>query len=122
MSYDSFIAPRATSQGLIELTQDEKDVILAERQAFVSKPDFAAVAKALENSFLGMLQTHVGQVYVTTQVKVDIWTAKPAITEALRAGALQDAKDILDSLALPTEMQSDQQALSAQLATIIGGL
>lgn len=82
--------------------------------------DYQSIANQIESAFLQFIPNHQGEAYLTGAVKALVWTAKPAVTEAIKAGALVDARDIIESLTLPTEMQSDQQTLISQLNSLIG--
>lgn len=120
MTYDSFIAPRLTANGLVELSDNEKQSILIDRQSFTAPIDYQAIALTLETAFLQLIPSHASGSYLTGSVKSVVWGAKSSVTEAIKAGAMVDAKDIIESLALPTEMQTDQQALVTQLTALIG--
>ena len=120
MAYDTFIGPKATSSGAIDLAEEEKAAILASRASYMPKIDYEAIANQVETAFLQFIPNHQGESYLTGAVKALVWTAKPAVTEAIKAGALVDARDIIESLTLPTEMQTDQETLISQLNSLIG--
>jgi hypothetical protein len=87
---------------------------------YVEPTDFNEIAKQLEGAFIQLIPNHQGESYLTGSVKALVWGAKTAVTDAVRSGALVDARDIIESLTLPTEMQADQQTLISQLNSLIG--
>ena len=101
----------------VDLTTKELTEYNKRKNAPSLQPDVNTV---LESAFLQLIPNHQGGSYLTGSVKAIVWGSKTAVMEAVKAGELTDAKDIIESLRLPTEMQADQASLVTLLNSLIG--